>query len=202
MADTKISALAAVASVAGANEFAVNEAGTSKKATADQIKTFIGGGTVTAVKQTADHANATTTATSITSLETTVGVGTWVYKYLLIVDSSVTTAGPQFSVQHAGTPDLMLTSGLGKVTSAGGNTLSTSVDQVEIPGLAVHVGSDATGGSIPFLGVNTAGQKTLVIIEGVVVVSVSGLLKLFHKSDEANTTTVYAGSSLILTKIA
>ena len=41
MADTKISALAAVAAIAGTNELAVNEAGTSKKATATQIKTFV-----------------------------------------------------------------------------------------------------------------------------------------------------------------
>lgn len=40
MADTKISALTGVASVAGANEFAVNEAGTSKKASATQIAAF------------------------------------------------------------------------------------------------------------------------------------------------------------------
>jgi len=43
MADTKVSALTAVSSVAGTNEFAVNESGTSKKATADQIVTFLGG---------------------------------------------------------------------------------------------------------------------------------------------------------------
>jgi hypothetical protein len=40
MADTKISDLTGVASVAGTNEFAVNEAGTSKKATAAQIATY------------------------------------------------------------------------------------------------------------------------------------------------------------------
>ena len=43
MADTKISALSAVSSVAGTNEFAVNEAGTSKKASATQIAAFIAG---------------------------------------------------------------------------------------------------------------------------------------------------------------
>ena len=41
MADTKISALTGVASVADANEFAVNEAGTSKKASASQLSTYI-----------------------------------------------------------------------------------------------------------------------------------------------------------------
>ena len=40
MADTKISALTAVTAVLAAQEFAVNDAGTSKKATATQIKTW------------------------------------------------------------------------------------------------------------------------------------------------------------------
>lgn len=41
MPDTKISALTAVASIEAADEFAVNEAGVSKKATAAQIETYI-----------------------------------------------------------------------------------------------------------------------------------------------------------------
>ena len=41
MADTKISALSAVTDVLAADEFAVNEAGTSKKATATQVSTFV-----------------------------------------------------------------------------------------------------------------------------------------------------------------
>lgn len=41
MADTKVSALSAVASVAGTNEFPVNESGNSKKATASQISDYV-----------------------------------------------------------------------------------------------------------------------------------------------------------------
>ncbi len=41
---TKTSALTAAAAVAAANEFAINEAGVSKKVTAAQIKTFVGAG--------------------------------------------------------------------------------------------------------------------------------------------------------------
>jgi hypothetical protein len=41
MADTKISALTAAGAAAAANEFAINEAGTSKKVTAAQIKTLV-----------------------------------------------------------------------------------------------------------------------------------------------------------------
>lgn len=41
MADTKISALTAASAAAAANEFAINEAGTSKKLTMAQIATFL-----------------------------------------------------------------------------------------------------------------------------------------------------------------
>ena len=43
MADTKFSALTGVSSVAGTNEFGLNEAGTSKKASASQIATYVNG---------------------------------------------------------------------------------------------------------------------------------------------------------------
>lgn len=41
MANVKISGLTAAGSVAGANEFEINEAGTSKKVTGTQIATFV-----------------------------------------------------------------------------------------------------------------------------------------------------------------
>jgi hypothetical protein len=41
MANVKISGLTSAAAVAGANEFEINEAGTSKKVTATQISTFV-----------------------------------------------------------------------------------------------------------------------------------------------------------------
>lgn len=41
MANVKISGLTAASQVAGANEFEINEAGTSKKVTATQIATFV-----------------------------------------------------------------------------------------------------------------------------------------------------------------
>lgn len=41
MADTKISALTAASAAAGTNELAINEAGTSKKVTAAQLKTLV-----------------------------------------------------------------------------------------------------------------------------------------------------------------
>ncbi len=43
MADTKISALTAVTTPARANEFAVNESGTSKKVTLEQVQNYLNG---------------------------------------------------------------------------------------------------------------------------------------------------------------
>lgn len=44
MANVKISGLTAASSVVDANQFEINEAGTSKRVTAAQIKTYVGGG--------------------------------------------------------------------------------------------------------------------------------------------------------------
>ena len=65
MADTKISGLTAVTSVVGAQEFAVNDAGTSKKATATQIKAFVNGLTFLGRTQLgANNANITVSFTA------------------------------------------------------------------------------------------------------------------------------------------
>ena len=62
MADTKISALSAVAAVLAAQEFAVNDAGTSKKATAAQIKTWLNEWTFLGFTELgSDNANITVT---------------------------------------------------------------------------------------------------------------------------------------------
>lgn len=74
MADVKVSGLAAVAAVAGANEFLVNEAGTSKKASATQIKTFAQVGTTTnddaAAGSIGEYVSSTLAQASATSLTT------------------------------------------------------------------------------------------------------------------------------------
>lgn len=66
MADTKISALSAVASVAGTNELAVNESGTSKKASVTQVATFLQSATQTLTNKTLDFEG---TGNSITVVE-------------------------------------------------------------------------------------------------------------------------------------
>lgn len=114
MADTKISALAAVASVADAQEFAVNDAGTSKKATAQQIGRLLvariagasgaAGGYLTVQRLTANSADVTTTALSAAIMTTTgLGAGTW--KYYLTGYESGDVFGSEVFRSDAGAPD-------------------------------------------------------------------------------------------------
>ena len=89
MADTKISALTAVASVVAAQELAVNDAGASKKATADQVADFLG---VKKKALGAAYTNSTTTGTEVTDL-TFAGLpaGTYYVCWLLLFQSAATT---------------------------------------------------------------------------------------------------------------
>lgn len=82
MANVKISGLTAAGSVAGANEFEINEAGTSKKVTGTQIATFVfsgnqitmpGTGSLTVQKGTTAERPGTPTAGMIRYNSTTGG---------------------------------------------------------------------------------------------------------------------------------
>ena len=82
MANVKISGLTAAGSVAGANEFEINEAGTSKKVTGTQIATFVfsgneitmpGTGSLTVQKGTTAQRPGTPTAGMIRYNSTTGG---------------------------------------------------------------------------------------------------------------------------------
>lgn len=73
MADTKVSALSAVAAVAGANEIPVNEAGTSKKASVTQLASFLGNTLYN--QSTADQTINAATTTYLTNSNISVPVG-------------------------------------------------------------------------------------------------------------------------------
>src|SRR5256885_7519892 len=73
MADTKISALTAATSFLDADEFPVNEAGTSKKVSGTTLKAWVG--TVLNNFSTASQAPAATTRTYLTGSNITVPVG-------------------------------------------------------------------------------------------------------------------------------
>ena len=108
MADTKISALAAVAAAAGANEFAVNEAGVSKKASLTQIQTFLGQQTM---KQLGSDLTLTTTLAKATNIDQALAVGTWFFTYVVVYQSDTATIGANFGINFSGTQTTFVVEG-------------------------------------------------------------------------------------------
>ena len=202
MADTKISALPAVTTVASTDELPVNQAGISKKVTALQLRTYVNADIfVTAV---ADQANSTVTAASVTGLDTTVGAGTYLVKYWVCFRSAATATGIEMYLHHTGTVSRLvstwytLTTGGTAATGIADQATATAAQMMEGKGQrATNVASGTMAG------VDTANADQFAVIEGIVVVTVSGTLQLLFRSEvAASAVTIMTGTTLTLTKVA
>jgi len=167
MADSKISALAAAASAADANELAINEAGTSKKLTVAQIKTLISAATL-------GLPLALTGATAATRYVGATASGAPASGTFAVGDFVITQDGSIYVCTVAGTPGTWAGSGGGGaptsaqyVVAAADATLSA---EIVIPGLAasadIRVAGanddefDTTDTSDPMTGWTTLGAPT------------------------------------------
>lgn len=170
----------------------------------EKINPTVVAGQLTTTRLGADVSNATVTAAKITGLDTVVGVGTWIFEYFLIFQSSLATTGPKLSVNHTGTVGSFLT--LAQfLTSLTTDSLGAIDQDALVPqvmgGMAKRV-KDATATMIMTGGVDTISVDTLIQISGLAVVTASGNMELWHASETANSTTIKANSSLRLTKVA
>jgi hypothetical protein len=204
VADAKISALTAATVAAAANEFAINEAGVSKKLTASLLRDLIGA--QTAVLGT-DHTVASTTATEVTGLSMTLVAGTYHFSYFLIVQSTNAANAPWFGVNYTGTITRMVA--MYKWASQGSGTASTTMeDELNTAAGAVYsysVTRAASTSSPNLTGTSLTAAvdaDIFAIVEGIIVVSDGGDLELWHASDAAITTSVESGSNLVVTRVA
>jgi hypothetical protein len=202
MADSKISALPAASAAAAANEFAINEAGTSKKLTAAQIKAYISSDAFAVMAS--DQANSTVTPASVTALEVTTAAGTYLVKYWVCYQAAATTTGIQMFLDHSGTVTRLastwytLTTGT-TATSGVADQASTLTAQM-MEGKGQRAKNVASG---PTQGVDTAAADQFAVIEGLLIVTVSGTLKLMFSSEvAASAVTMMTGTTLTLTKVA
>lgn len=214
MVDTRISALTAVASVAAANELAVNEAGTSKKATAQQIAEYIfkriagssgaAGDYITIQNLTADSADITSTTPSVVMTTTLVGVGTWKFKYTFIYQTAATTTGIGAAVNHTGTVT-QFASHLKQV-----NTLATASNGIgedlvsAAAGLIYEARPELAKDTVTFktVGVGNINTDILAVLEGLIVVTVTGSLELKVSTEVASSAVrIMADSMLELIKV-
>jgi hypothetical protein len=214
MADTKYSALTAAGSALLTDEFGVNESGTSKKITLQQVADLLftrinaGSGAAGAYRTMQKLASDATTQTSTTPAAvmttTGVGVGVWHFKYVMILQSAATTTGWKAAVDHSGTVTHFVsqqryvdTSATASTGTAASSTASTAAGVTG--GFAEHAKNTIT--AVP-VGVVAANTDFMVTLEGIMTVSVSGDLKLMIGTEvAASGITLKADSILELTKV-
>jgi hypothetical protein len=208
MADQKISALSAVTSAAGTDEIPVNSSGTSKKASLAQVETYFKTRGVPIVFALgSNHAISSTTATEVTGLgPCTLPAGTYQFTFYVIAQSATTTVGIMLGVNFTGTASAQVmklrasTTGTTAITGVIDDT-GAKTGQTE-ESVAVNAFSTTAPNMGLTGGVATANANVFIIVEGMIVVTASGDLELWHSSETATSTTVMAGSSLIVVRTA
>lgn len=205
MADAKISALAAATVALSADEVPVNEAGTSKKLTLQQIEDLLG---IHKAQLGSDHAISATAATEVALGATALPAGTYAFTYYLLCQSATTTVSPMFGINFTGTA---------AVKAFWMDYADASATLLAMTGIADDVGTTALGfaarqaqnaysttaPNMGFVaGVAVINSTFLVIIKGVIVVTAVGDLELWHGSETATSTTVKAGSSVVVARTA
>jgi hypothetical protein len=203
MADTKISALTAVAAAVGTHETAVND-GISKKITLADIQTFLGYVRKTLGSDTGTISSAT--KVKATNLDQTLTTGTWMFDYCIVYRSDTLTTGMVFGVNFSGTKTTFIAEGT--QTEATTSASTGAADQLHgtfglKSGGAIRSPSTTAsiGGSTS---VDTINVDMMFWIKGVIVVTVSGDLQLYYSSEvgAAGNQIVKAPSSLICRKVA
>jgi hypothetical protein len=208
MADTKITSLTGVATLGGNDEFVVNQGGNDRKVSGTQVLSFFQTkGSPIVFALAADHAISATAATEVTGLgPCTLPAGTYQFTFYIIAQSATTSVGIMFGVNFTGTAAVRVmkmrasTTGTTAISGVIDDSGATSGQTEE------SVATNAFSTTAPNMGltggVATANANVLVIIEGLLVVTASGDLELWHGSETATSTTVKAGTSLIVIRTA
>lgn len=202
MADTKISALAAASALTGAEEFAVNQGGTSKKATAAQIAAYTATDTVNVLTST--QANSTVTPAAATGLTRSLTAGTYLLKYWVCYRAAATTTGVEFKLNYTGTVSRLVstwyTLTTGGAAATGIADQSTTLTAQMLEGKGQRANNTASG---PMQGVDTANADQFAVMEGILIATGSGNLEFQFASEVAGSAvTLMEGTTLTLTKVA
>ena len=202
MADTKISALTAATAAAAANELAINEAGTSKKVTADQLEYLFG---IRKTTLASAYSNGSTTGTEVSDLSfTSLTAGTYYVKWMLLMQSIATTTAPKFGVNYTGTVTRM--NMVHHFPSAGVNAATGAWEDENNPttgAIWAYMNTRTETTTAPNLGpgtgVTVADVDHYCDVEGIVVVSDTGDLELWAGTEVATSQiTLSKGSSGML----
>jgi hypothetical protein len=166
-----------------------------------------GSSAVSVVNISSDNAaNATTTFAVVSGLNKSLDPGTYVFQYFVRYQAAATTTGVKFATEFGGTSTVFMsqmrfiTTGGAAATAAASQNINTATGNImegfskRTQGAALAIGTTVS--------VDAANSDMMMIIEGLVVVTVAGFLRLYHASEVAASSTVKAGSSLIVTQTA
>jgi hypothetical protein len=223
MADTKISALPAATAAAAANEFAINEAGTSKKLTAAQLRTYMGNTVITGDTGTVDQSNigavtyqiltsnpGDVTGTSLVTQMTaqTMGVGWWRAEYFVHWQSDVTTTGINMVVDHTGTATPFMAhriDAIGSTTALATVGIAHQTTEEGVTGnLPSTWAANADGGQLgPNAGVTTVDSAEFTLVNALFLVTGSGDLTFRIAAEIAATNVrLQAGTNARYTRLS
>lgn len=206
---TKVSALTAATAANSAMEVPVNDGGVNRKLTLGQAQDYLGliKGVVSA-----DHAISATAATACTLSPTPVlGVGTWMFQFNVIVQSATITVSPKIGINHTGTVTTFMAMArfidtvAAPTTAQGLAGASTAGTPSNVDGMQAVALSTTAPNILNSVGTNALSvinTNALWVIEGIMVVTASGNLELWHGSETATSTTVKQNSSFMATKTA
>lgn len=148
----------------------------------------------------ADRTTASTSLTAVTDLTLPLGLGVYVFNYILIQQSAATTTGQLSSVNFTGTKGIF---GYWKTWLA---PVSTASDDVAtgafttaaggvLSGYAARTPTNAGTGSIT--DVDVINVDVMVQIQGIISVTVAGNLELYWAPEAAANATLKQGTSLL-----
>lgn len=159
-------------------------------------------GLQTVSRVNADVSNSTTTVAAIADLDQVLGPGTYVFSYYIRYQSSATGTGIRFAVDHTGTVTFstyhMLYVDNSATASTGAADGDANASTAQVYGAYAARADNATLG--PTLSVDTANAEMMIRIEGAILITASGTLRLMHASETAAATTVKIGSSLVVVR--
>jgi len=131
-------------------------------------------------------------------------VGVYVFQYYVIYQTTATTTGVEFVVDHTGTDSAFVSNAY--FGSTGGAAATGIADQVGVGTAAglMEVKTQRASGARPgvTIGVDTLNANCLMVIEGLILTTSTGDLKLMMAAElAALVVRAKAGSALILTKV-
>jgi hypothetical protein len=156
------------------------------------------------VRRTAKQSNITSTLAKVTSLDAVLGAGTYTFKYSIIHQSAAATTGQKYAVNFTGTSTkfVLMRRHPAVSSTATDTTESNSVIGANwvLPNTQVSIAVNDTLG--PTTAIANANTDAFTIIEGVVVVTVSGTLEFYFAGEVSATNSIEDGSSLVVIQTA